>query len=131
MFLAGCITSSAWQAYTSTYGFDNGHGSIDTYISRPSPDVFYFGASPGDSTGTLQFNTAVFYQGQATGPFYLQEPKLQPYTVAQLSTSLPQPGSTGTMVLVSDASTQNVGTCVGGGSFMMIAVYTGSSWTCH
>ncbi len=62
----------------------------------------------------------------------LQNPAtLQPqvYTVS----TLPSASSlaAGTQVVVTDATTFTVGTCIGGGSDTMIAVSNGTSWSCH
>jgi hypothetical protein len=49
------------------------------------------------------------------------------YTVS----TLPSASSLGAEVMVTDASTFTVGTCTGGGSDVMIAVSSGSAWSCH
>ena len=53
--------------------------------------------------------------------------QLPTYTVSTLPSSLPS----GSMAIVTDASTFTVGTCAGGGSDMMVATFNGTTWTCH
>jgi hypothetical protein len=56
-------------------------------------------------------------------------PTLATYTVSALpSASI---WGVGAQVTVSDATTFTPGTCTGGGSDTMIAVSSGSAWSCH
>ncbi len=49
------------------------------------------------------------------------------YTVA----TLPSSPAKGEMVVVTDAASFAAGSCTGGGTDTMLAVYNGSTWTCH
>jgi hypothetical protein len=51
------------------------------------------------------------------------------YTVATLPSASTL--GAGAMLVVTDAASTTIGTCAGGGSTIMIAVSTGSAWTCH
>lgn len=51
------------------------------------------------------------------------------YTVATLPVASSLPA--GTIVVVTDASSLTVGNCVGGGNNVMLAVTSGSRWSCH
>lgn len=52
-----------------------------------------------------------------------------PITIASLPAA--SSVSSGTMMIVSDATSFTVGTCTGGGSDIMIAISNGSAWSCH
>lgn len=73
-------------------------------------------------------NIPVLTTVSATGKDYIWTRfRLVSFTVASLPTSVP----VGFTVMVSDATTFTVGTCTGGGSDEMIAIWNGSAWICH
>jgi len=75
----------------------------------------------------LAFNcpAAVTPAGAFTGTSY----KTTPLTVATLPSA--STAGNGAMIVVSDSTSFTLGTCTGGGSYTMIAVSNGSSWSCH
>jgi hypothetical protein len=79
------------------------------------------------SAGVLSVDTTS--QGNGLGRFQMAAITTQTFTVSTLPSASSLPA--GTQVVVSDASTFTPGTCTGGGSDYMIAITSGSAWSCH
>jgi hypothetical protein len=97
--------------------------------SASAIDNWYWTETLG--TGTNPTSTFALNHLGSSGNLAVLFPMLATtvYTVASLpSASTLQPG---TQVVISDASTFTPGTCTGGGSDYMIAVTSGTAWSCH
>jgi hypothetical protein len=142
---AGAFASVTDSGLTATYYpvasiaglLANGHlyesgGNINTSLplvvgGSGTPSVVLPGSSSG--TATLQATAAAGTPTLTLPTFSGTLQATSVYTVSTLpsASSLPP----GTMLVVSDASTFSVGTCTGGGGDYMIAVTSGSAWSCH
>jgi hypothetical protein len=119
---SGLATGSEvrWELGRSFSSFDSG---LLFYLNQGGA------SSPTNRFGLqLPGGTAVWVDG--VGTWNAANLKItNQYTVATLPTASTL--SSGTAVLVTDASSFTPGTCTGGGSDIMLAITNGSSWSCH
>ncbi len=119
------------------FGYGNGGtGDADVIAANngSSPSINFYFLLGTTLTKELSINT----NGNLISPNGIQGSNVtatSTYTVPRYTVgTLPSAAVAGTggMALVTDASSATVGsTCAGGGSTLMIAISTGSVWTCH
>lgn len=105
-------------SYLGIAGGDSTTGDNSLYESVPTGGAFNFAINAATVVGTLNING-----------FTTPSVKTTTYTVGTLPSASTL--GAGAQVVVSDATTFTPGTCTGGGTDYMIAISSGTSWSCH